>query len=200
MKLPAHELGDLYKLGIAAFRKKRRPPPSKPMVKRPSQPKQPETSKEITFNADKLRRVHGRCAAAAFAMADRGNAWDKLFRTLDRNHDKKLDQAEFVLACREVLDLSEDTFPDDIVESVFSLLDQDGGGEIDVQVCHVNRTATLYFRWLNSAKGKALMRDCESVRLLAGARVVLEAPCARARRSLQAWHHRVQGEAQAAAI
>ena len=67
-------------------------------------------------------------------MADRGNAWDKLFRTLDRNHDKKLDQAEFVLACREVLDLSEDTFPDDIVESVFSLLDEDGGGEIDVQV------------------------------------------------------------------
>ena len=79
-------------------------------MKRPSQQKPPETP--ITFNADKLRKVHGRCAAAAFAMADRGNAWDKLFRTLDRNHDKKLDQAEFVRACREVLDLSEDTFPE----------------------------------------------------------------------------------------
>ena len=90
--------------------------------------------KEVRFNAEKLRKVHGRCAAAAFAMAEKGNSWDKLFRALDRNHDRRLDQAEFVQACREQLDLTEDTFPKDIIESVFRLLDEDGGGHLDVQV------------------------------------------------------------------
>ena len=135
LKLPAHELGDLYKHGPSEFKRTHKPPPSKPLPVTKLQPKpMTETPKEVRFNAEKLRKVHGRCAAAAFAMAEKGNSWDKLFRALDRNHDRRLDQAEFVRACREQLDLTEDTFPKDIIESVFRLLDEDGGGHLDVQV------------------------------------------------------------------
>ena len=91
-------------------------------------------SKEEKTAVETLRKLHGRCAAAAFEMADRGNSWDKLFRALDRNHDKSLDKQEFIRACREVLELTEESFADDVVEGVFTLLDEDGGGALDVQV------------------------------------------------------------------
>ena len=156
-KLPSHELADLYKLGLGAFKKIRskrnsQSSSAKP-VKRPSQPvSAPSEPKEVIFSAEKLKKVHGRLAGAAFAMADRGNAWDKLFRRLDSNHDRKLDQGEFVDACRGVLDLNEQAFPDNIVESVFKLLDEDGFGNIDVQVCS-ERVLQCLLGWMEHGRG-----------------------------------------------
>ena len=99
-------------------------------------------SKDDRIIVEKLRKVHGRCAKVAFQMADRGASWDKLFRLIDKNHDKHLDQEEFMDACRGVLDLSEQAFPDEIVQRVFRLLDEDGGGSIEVQVSNCCNTHT----------------------------------------------------------
>ena len=101
-------------------------------------------SKDDRIIVEKLRKVHGRCAKVAFQMADRGASWDKLFRLIDKNHDKHLDQEEFMDACRGVLDLSEQAFPDEIVQRVFRRLDEDGGGSIEVQVSNCCNTHTCH--------------------------------------------------------
>ena len=66
MKLPPHELGDLFELGVAEFKKKRAPPKPQPLpvVKKPQAEKR--VVKDLSFNAAKLQQVHKQCAKVAF--------------------------------------------------------------------------------------------------------------------------------------
>ena len=79
---------------------------------------------------DTLKRLHARMQAASYTMG--GQDWQKLFKSLDREHRGSLSFDELLKAVRMKMQISHSDMPELIVREFFRILDEDASGEIEV--------------------------------------------------------------------
>lgn len=77
-----------------------------------------------------LNHLFGFCQAASYSNG--GQDWSKLFRHYDRDNDGGLTFDEFRRAVRRDAKITRTMLSDQQLHSVFDYVDEDGGGEIDL--------------------------------------------------------------------
>jgi Ca2+-binding EF-hand superfamily protein len=78
-----------------------------------------------------VKKIQSRMKAASYDPTGRG--WERVFLQQDKDNSGTIGHDEFKSMCRRILKISPKEFPDVDVHAIFSLLDEDGSGEVELQ-------------------------------------------------------------------